>query len=76
MLTISKDDNGTVSIANNGLATKQELAGLATKVDNANMELAGLATEVDNANMEVSEARGGLRRYRIVLIHLIQKFQT
>lgn len=27
MLTISKDDNGTVSIANSGLATKQDLAG-------------------------------------------------
>ena len=56
-LTITNED-GTVSIANSGLATKQGLAGLATKVDNANMELAGLATKVDNANMEVSEARG------------------
>ena len=42
-LTFFKED-GTVSIANSGLATKQELAGLATKVG--------------NANMEVSQARG------------------
>lgn len=38
-LTFSKED-GTVSIANSGLATKQELSGLATEVGNANMEVA------------------------------------
>lgn len=34
MLTISKDDNGTVSIANNGLATAQDVTRTESRIDN------------------------------------------